>query len=298
MPCLAVWSFAAAMVGGVIRQPESPAAPPPQSVARRLESLRPQAPEDYMLLAEEVADLPPDQGQADLARRLFVLAYELDRARRGAPRIAASCCIALAGMERLEQNRRWLLAVAGALDVRYARTDWSVPAAALASDEVAFKAATALGLARAGEGTAAKKLLDEPGVMPLLRSYERAMGTTTGTGAIFRLQKYIEEWPCRVCENRRVVPRPGPGGVEYRICPNCHGNPGPLLSEEELVAHLRFEAALLNGIQRSWSAQVAVDQYAPLRDPDPDELAAAYGVDPARPYWRAGAWLADPAGGR
>ena len=48
--------------------------------------------------------------------------------------------------------------------------------------------------------------------------------------------------------------------------------PGPQLSEEELIAQLRFEAVLLNGIQRSWSAQMVVDLGATLRDPDPEDL--------------------------
>ncbi|MCC6661193.1 MAG: hypothetical protein IT437_09940 [Phycisphaerales bacterium] len=271
-----------------------PPTPPPAWVAGRLEQLAPSSPESYFLLGEEVADLSPDMEQEALARRLFVLAYELDRARGPASRIAGSCCLALAGLERLEPTRRWLLAVAGAVDPRYARTDWSVAAAPLASDEVAFTAATALGQARAGEGIAARKLLSEPGVLPLLRSYERALSNTTATGAVFRVQKYASEWPCRTCDNKRVIPRTGPGGVEYRICPNCGGNPGPKLSEEELLVHLRFEAALLRGIQRSWSAQIAVDQAAPLRDPDPAAVAPTYGVDPALAYYRAGQWVARP----
>jgi hypothetical protein len=39
---------------------------------------------------------------------------------------------------------------------------------------------------------------------------------------------------------------------------------------------------------------VIVDLGAPLRDPDLDEVAPTYGVDPARPYWREGKWVAKP----
>lgn len=281
---------------GALAQDEAPHAPPPppQWVVERLQALAPANAEAYFLLGEEVADLAPDLEQSDLARRLFVLAFELDRARGSAARLGGSCCLALASLERLEPTQRWLLAVAGAVDPRYAHQDWSVPAVPPASDETALAAATALGQARAGEGIAARKLLAEPGVAALLRGYERALSNTSATGAVFRVQKYAEEWPCKACDNRRVVPRTGPGGVEYRICPNCGGNPGPRLSEEELLVHLRFEAALLRGIQRSWAAQIAVDQGTPLRDPDPGGVAATYAIDPALVYYRGGQWVERP----
>lgn len=276
------------------RQPERTSPwTPPQSIVKRLEALSPDHPHAYFLLGEELADLGED-GPVELARALFVLAFELDRRRGGSGGLAASSCLALASLARLEQDRRWLTAMAGAIDPRHARQDWAVPAASSASEEVASKAATALGLVRAGDGAQARRILEDRGVMAVLRHYERALGTTLSTGALFRLQKYAAEWPCRVCDNRRVVPRQGPQGVDFRICPNCHGNPGPEMTEEEFVAHLRFEAALLSGIQRSWAAQFAVDQGAPLRDPDPTEMAATLGVDAGRPYWRAGAWAAGP----
>jgi hypothetical protein len=263
-------------------------------VVERLERLAPSDPESYFLLGEEVADLSPDLEQQGLAQRLFVLAFELDRARGPAARMGGSCCLALASMERLEPTQRWLLAVAGAVDPRYARQDWSVPAVPPASDETALAAATALGQARAGEGLAARKLLAEPGVAALLKSYERALSNTSATGALFRVQKYAQEWPCKTCDNKRVVPKQGPAGVEYRLCPNCGGNPGPKLSESELLVHLRFEAALLRGIQRSWAAQIAVDQGVPLRDPDPAGVAATYAIDPALVYYRDGQWVERP----
>jgi hypothetical protein len=131
-------------------------------------------------------------------------------------------------------------------------------------------------------------------VMEVLRRYERALGATGGSGALQRITRYAEQWPCRECGNARGVTKPGPRGPEVKLCSTCEGSPGPRLSDEEFIAYLRFESALLNGIQRSWGAQVMVDSGAPLRDPDPAELAATFGVDVGKPYWRNGAWSDRP----
>lgn len=277
--------------------PTPPAAAPAPTVIpawldQRLAALRPAQPEAYFLLAEEVADAAlTDERLTATATTLFTLAFELDR-RRGPTPLAASACIALAHLQRSEADRRWLRALAGSIDRRYAATDWNVPAGRAAADQTAYKAATVLGLARSGDGPAARKLMDEPDVAALLRDYERAMGTTQGTGALFRLNKTIDAWPCPQCGNERVTRGPGDAGPESKLCATCRGNPGPELTEAELIAQLRFEATLLSGIQRSWAAQVAADLGAPLRDPDPAELAPTLGVDATRTLWRNGAWVA------
>ncbi len=280
-------------LAGMQPEPEpAPGAPAtPEWITARLIALAPERPEEYFLLAEEVADGATEAHEVGIARTLYALGYELARTRPGAAPLGASCCFGLARLERLEQDRRWLLAVAAAIDPRYARPDWAVPALASASEETAYKAATALGMARAGEGHQARKVLDEPGVKALLRDYERAIGASGGTGALFRLERNIAEWPCPQCSNARAIARPGQQGAEIRLCPTCRGNPGPRLTPQEFLAQLRFEAILLRGVQRSWAAQAAVDMGAPLRDPDPDQLAPVYGVDPARACWRAGKWV-------
>jgi hypothetical protein len=282
--------------GSPAPQPLQPQAPATASALLlefkdRLTALNPGDPQGYFLLAEEVADGADDQDRAALAQTLYALAFELYRAA-GDNQRAASCAIGLASTERLERSRRWLQAVAGALDRRYALPDWAVAATASISDETALRAATVLGLARAGEGREARKLYEQPGVADLMKRYERAMGSTGETGSLSRLQKYMDAWPCKECGNQRFVGRPGEHGPEIRLCPTCRGNPGPRLSQEEYLAQLRFEAALLNGIQRSWAAQLTVDQGAPLRDPDPAEVGATYGVDASRAVFRNGKWEA------
>jgi hypothetical protein len=271
-------------------------APPsiPTDLAVRLEALHPDDPESYFLLAEEVAELVEDLEHLQLARTLFILAFELERKRGGSSALAASAVLGLADVERLERDRHWLRAVAGAIDPGYQLPDWTVAAWPAVSEDVAFKAATAIGLARAGEGRDARRLLAEPGVNNVLLRFERALGATGGAGALSRIERYAEQWPCRECGNARATTRPGQGGLDVRLCPVCQGRPGPRLTAEEFVAQLRFESALLHGIQRSWGAQIMVDGGAVLRDPEPDELAFTYGVDAARPWWRQGQWVAEP----
>lgn len=289
---------AGVMLGWAPRaQPPEPGKEPvaqPGEFAQRLAALKPESPERYFELAEELADTVAEEADKALPRALYVLAFELDRRRPQGGRLAASCALGLAKIERLERDRRWLTALAGAIDRRYGLPDWNVAAAPLLSDETAAKAATVLGLTRSGDGRDARKLMDEPGVLDVLKRYERAIGTTGETGALSRLDKYMQAWPCPECHNARVVRRMTDKGPEFRLCPACRGNPGPQLSEEELIGQLRFEAALLNGIQRSWAAQVVVDQGAPLRDPDPEQLAAFFRVNPAKVYWRDGKWSATP----
>ena len=255
----ALWLLSLTVLVGLAPRPE-----PDPALAARLAALSPDKPEAYFLLGEEVAEsgtVASDKDQLELAKTLYVLAFERDR-RTGHPgHLAASAAIGLARIERHEQ---------------------------------AYEAATVLGLARSGESQDARRWRDRPGVNDTLKRYERLIGTSGETGALSRLDKYLAAWPCPECHNDRVVTKLGDRGPERRLCPTCHGNPGPVLSDEELIGQLRFEASLLNGIQRSWAAQIVVDQSAPLRDPDPDELAATYRVDPRLAYWRGGKWTDKP----
>jgi hypothetical protein len=287
---------AIAAAGGAARQPEVEQSPKAagHAFADRLEQLGPQDPLSYFLLAEEVADTAVNPADFELAKQLYVLAFHYDRVPGRAATLSASAVLGLAEIERLDRDRRWLLALAGSLDKRYAQPDWNVPASGSISDETAAKAAAAIGLARSGDGRESRKLLEDTSVMEVLRRYERAIGTTGETGALSRIAKYSQQWPCPECGNARVVTKPTERGPELRLCGTCRGNPGPKLGQDEIIAQLRFESYLLNGIQRSWAAQSIVDQGAPLRDPSAEELAETMGVDASKPYWRKGAWVDRP----
>ncbi|MFN0132940.1 MAG: hypothetical protein ACKVW3_10510 [Phycisphaerales bacterium] len=275
--------------------PAEPSFISPAEVAR-LERLSPDNPEAYLLAAEDIADGALEPERLALAKHLYVLAFELDRARGRPGPIAASAVVGLADplLEPIAARRQWLLAIAGGISPLYAATDWNLSAEGVPSDELAYRAATLLGRIRAGDGRDAKKLRDDPQVAGLLRRYERAIGTTGMTGALSRLDKYIQAWPCKECHNERFVIRVSDRGPEVRLCPTCNGNPGPTLSDDEFIGQLRFEDSLLSGIHDSWAAQTTVDQAAPLRDPDPEAVAPAYGIDPAMVLFRKGKWVSKP----
>jgi len=266
----------------------------PAWVVTRLESLEPGDAESYFLLGEEIVDLTPSKTGENLARELFALAFELDR-RDGSPTwIAPSSCIALASIARLESDERWLRAIANRIDPRYTPAPWRVAAAEGGGvSSAAFAAAETVGETRAGNGIQARALLEKPGVRELLLRYGRMLGFSASTGAAWQIEQWAGDWPCRECGNERVVFRPNTDPPSYRECYTCRGNPGPKLSTQQVVAQLRFESRLLQGISRSWGAQLAIDLAAPLREPVPDELAAVLGVDANRPYWRGG-WVARP----
>ncbi|MEK6701048.1 MAG: hypothetical protein AABZ53_02215 [Planctomycetota bacterium] len=256
-----------------------------------LAALDPAHPEAYFELAETIADAAQTVDESTLARRLYILAFELDRARPGikSGSLGASICIGLASLSRLERDRRWLLALAGTLDPRYRPPAWLRSQQDAASAQTAYFAATALGEVRAGNGIQARQLLEDPLVKLLLTQYDRLLSESGQFKLLSSITSEANLWPCRECANQRIVKRTS-RAADYKLCPTCGGNPGPKLADGAYLAQLRLESLLLAGIQRSWSAQVTADQGEPLRDPDPAELAPTYSVDPTLTVWREGKW--------
>jgi len=272
--------------------------PDPQStitpeLRARLEALVPSRPDLYFELGEEIADIARNPRTLELARHLHVLAFSLDRAR-GGQQLSAQACIAIAQLNENEKDRRWLLSLADLLDRRHARPEWIRRADEAVSSQIAYNAATVLGLIRAGEGYIARQRLAQPGITQLLTAYQRLLSASGDTGAMRWIEREASRWPCPECHNQRIVKKGGGKDAIVKLCTTCGGNPGPKLNNVALVAQLRFESRLLNGIQRSWAAQAWSDQGAPLRDPDPEELPKQFGVDPDRPIWRDGSWVAVP----
>lgn len=259
-------------------------------ILERLRALDPARPEEYFRLGEDVADVFVTAADRRLAQQLFVLSFEIDRRQGGTARLAGSACMALAELAGLERDRKWLWALARAVEPRFERMGWE-PGAPQGSPVDAYRAATALGLVRSGDGIAAQQLLKEPGVRRTIQRYERLLSEKGDTGGLRSLEAEARRWPCAECANARIVKKFNTNPAEYRLCTNCGGHPGPNLTVDQLVGQLRFESRLLRGIQRSWSAQMAADGGEPLRDPEVAELAAVFGIDPMAVFWRDGGWV-------
>ncbi len=260
--------------------------------ADRLAALTPDDPAEYFALAEEMAALAEDADRRDrellaTARRLFVLAFELGRAREDSG-LSASACIGLAALATDERERRWLRALAAAMDPRHGTPDWSRVDPGAPSPRIALRAAETIGHVRAGNGRTALALLDDPSVLAALSRYDRLLHPFGARGGLFDLQREARLWPCPECRNTRLSRDARGGGA---LCGTCKGDPGPEMTPDRYVAHLRTEFALLNAEHATWSSQLATDGGTPLRDPDPEELASAMRIDPSRTVFHDGRWV-------
>lgn len=259
----------------------------------RLAALTPNNPLDYFLLGEEVAGAARSREDVELATTLYVLAAAGDIDHGG--HVASSACFALADLATTDRDRGWLVSTARLLSPQAVPPAWTRRPETPADDSVSVQLATFLGLVRSGDGVQARQLLGKPGVERLLESYDRLMerlGISNGASA---LEREAERWPCPVCGNERIQRR-GRAGNQPHLCVNCAGEPGPKLTNAELIGHLRFESWLLEGSQRSWAAQVASDNGAPLVEASPQGIPDLFNINPRRVYWRDGQWLETPDG--
>lgn len=271
-----------------------PAPGPLDRFALSLQRLSPNDADAFFRLGEEVADAADSPERERLARELFAMAFWIDTREGSGPAagdgsIAASACLALASLARLDGDRRWLAALASSLDPRHRPPGWVIGQEQAATAATAYRAATALGFARAGDGRQALYALDNPAVRTLLTKYDRLITDNAARGTLAAVEQEASRWPCRECSNQRIVKRQGRPG-EFGLCPACDGRPGMKLAPSEWLAQIRLESLLLAGIHRSWGAQVAADLGQPLRDLDLRDLPGVLGVDVTRRTWRDGAW--------
>lgn len=288
--------------------PHAPVATGPVAAAfdwsPRLAGLSPREPVGYFELAEEVAAEDRTMSGRLLARRLYVLAAHLPKAAAASPApeprgaaepapdwLAASACLGLAAIADTEQDRRWLIAMAGTLSPESDGSPRGRPTDAGSHDAAALQLATALGHVRSGDGRKAMKILNTPAVAALLSRYEGLLNPGGMAGGADRVRSLAERHvPCPQCRNRRTVK--DADGV--KLCPTCRGRPGPNLTVPELLGQLRLESLLLNGIQRSWAAQTVADGGAPMRELDIGVLLDVYDVDVRRTVWKDGQWVEPP----
>lgn len=245
-----------------------------EPLARRLESLDARDAWACFLLAEEIAQDFDTPAAHALARTLFVLAHEADRAAARTSGLDKSVYLALESLANDETDRRVLRALSGS-----APRDPAAPTI----DESRLALAEAIGLARAGDGRGVRERLRKPGVQALLTASDPAI-----TEVLPILEAAKEPHTCAGCRNKRIV-RTQPATREIEavdtLCPVCRGNPGPSLTQAQLAATLRAEAVLLRAQPTGWAAQAWLDRGSTFDDPDSSDLAARLGVDPARSRW-------------
>lgn len=262
------------------------------SVEERLLLLDPTEPEGYFQLGEEAAASSSEQDNLELAQHLYVLAIALAWDRPEKRAVAAGAALALADITRSEADRRALRSIASSLDARFGTRDWSRSTEVVVSDETAYDAAVTLGEIRAGWGTKVRSELQRPEIRRLIDRFSTLMTGTVNQNVLPELEAQAEAWPCPECHNERIVTKRHTGAIERRLCYTCGGNPGPMLTREQLVGQLRFEALVLDSSPRSWGAQVAADLGVPLRSADVSELPLQFGVDVTQTVFRGGRWVA------
>lgn len=272
------------------------------SLDTRLASLTPSRALAYFELAEEVAsEIPGPEGRA-LARRLFVLAYDLDRAGGAggvggaSSRLSRSVCLALLELDLLDsdEDRRYVGALAEAMR---SDDDASEPPSAFlfardpsGSDDASLALATALGEYRAGRFLEAREPLARTDVRSLLAQHAPTLRNVAG------MLREIDSRPsCRECRNLRAVRDDLNPDSRRRLCRTCGGDPSPALSPIDLVSQLRVESLLLSGADASWSAQTAAGRVEPFPDIDPARLAERLKIPTDRVLWREGGWVSGAA---
>lgn len=285
--CIMAWVWTP--VGGALAQGD---------LDRQLEALSPSDPMGYFLLAEDVASEPRSIESVQLARRLYVLAFTLaDRAKADPAEeafpLAASACVGLAALETTEARRRWLRALAGRLDERYAERRWDASSQTEQPSDASLLLAETIGLALSGDGSLARERLDDPRVAALLEQTRDILDRPGSGASSAAIVRETQIWPCPECANARGVPDRAEAGQTQRLCSTCRGNPGPIITRETFIAYLGYQSMLLRGTQKSWSAELAVGLGRPLLDPEPSEVAVSMGVDPSEVHYRKGRWLND-----
>lgn len=219
---------------------------------RRLASLVPERPADYLALAEDVIDRagPGPAADADraLARELASLAGAIDPVRSG-----RSAALFLAEHAPDDAGRSRMLALASAMD--------TVPDAAAEAGEQTqsvLALVRAFALYRRGDGGRAREALARPGAAELLDRHPEIL---RGGSARFRAD----------CDAMRAsgAPSMGPAQVE---------------------ALHALAAGAIAGTPRTWSEAIARGGAAPLPEVDVSDPRSLFGVDPAACLWRSGAW--------
>ncbi len=274
-----------------LAQDQPPAPDAATTYAARLAALDPASPSAYLELAEEIADARRDPSGRKLATELYVLAYSLDLRNGDSNPAAASACLGLAAHPGSARYAPWLRALTQRLSPATPRPEWGRSPGSGGGDSLAYQLALLLGYARFGEGGFARQLLARTDLSSALDTIDRLLVQLGVLDGATGVRREASRWPCPDCGNDRVIRRAQTSPPTWRFCTLCGGLPGERISNAELLAYLRAESFLLEGVQKSWAAQITTDQGAPLIDPDPDSLPSVFGIDPARTAFKDGRWV-------
>ncbi|GJM18458.1 MAG: hypothetical protein DHS20C14_06710 [Phycisphaeraceae bacterium] len=289
--------FGACSIGA---QPVDPPAPAPVVPARTpLDNLSPDHPERYLIAAEDLLARAEPAADAALVRELLARAILLGH-RRGQPTVSASACLVLIDPDhpellRTDADRLWLSALARSLEPALVRPDWLAPSARWEHARGAVPAAAlALARLRNGDPRRARLVLDEPGVLDALRASPELAAVRGPLTVEQFFEEYGDTWPCPTCRGDRFVESTGTNPRTYERCPHCAGDPGPRLSDGDLIMMLRAELALAGGGSSSWARALASTDASPLREPDPEHIASVLSLNLSNLYRRDGAWVDGP----
>ncbi|MFO0828352.1 MAG: hypothetical protein U0572_09390 [Phycisphaerales bacterium] len=233
----------------------------------RLARLDPAWPRVYFEMAEDVADAATNAQEKELARTLFGLAGVLDRET-----YARSSALALAALSEEPRRKRALLALAALLSAEASAPEADIgepdPSTRRPSVAAAVALSEAFSFYRRGQGPRALGIVKAADVDALLSRY--------GAGSPGGADRFRED--CRAYKS----------GLRPEPPPDVHA--AMLAIEEAVLASAATTSGTVDR-ERGWSSVLIETGSRPLVEIDATHLEEAFGVDPARPYWRDGKWV-------
>lgn len=257
----------------------------------RMALVAPEAPETYLLLAEEMLDGATDPAVTRVATELLARAVTFGYAA-GDTATASSAALALADASSDPSTRRALRGLARWLEPRLAPAAWNEPRRATNAGSTDYQIAVAIGNARSGLGQFVDRALRRPEVSTRADATSPMLEQMGLSGGRDWIERTADASPCPECSNNLITRR----GNERRLCGTCKGMPGPVLALTEYVATLRAELFLLRGDESEWSRQIVMDGGEPLQLLDVTGVARVYNIDATKGYFRSGKWTTNADG--
>jgi hypothetical protein len=227
-----------------------------EELPRRLASLAPERPAEYLELAEDVIDrsagAPSAAADRELARRLAAIAGAID-----VPGSGRSAALFLAEHSESDVERSRMLALADVLD-----PDSDSRAEMSERTDAVMALVRAFALYRRGEAVRARDAIGAAGAATLLD----------------RHPEILQGGAARFLADCNAMRSAGP----------------PAMSAQQLEALHALAAGAIAGAPRSWGESIAQGGAAPLPEIDVGDPKAIFGVDPAECLWRDGAWVRRP----